>query len=114
MFWVWRLNLFFFIKIFLELFPEGGEETTFNLNEVVSICKVLKEVAVGIISLAFPSVTMHGFEQRIDVLTPTKHVEFNTLAWRTLLEVGFFIFYFFLILNEIVLLIQIINYLSSL
>ncbi|CAH1393611.1 unnamed protein product [Nezara viridula] len=69
-----------------ELFPEGGEGTTFTLNEIVSICKILKEVAVGIISLAFPSITMHGVEQRIDVLTPTKHVEFNTLAWRTLLE----------------------------
>lgn len=69
-----------------ELYPEGGEDTTFTLNEIVSVCKVLKEVAVGIISLAIPSVTMHGFEQRIDVLTPTKHVEFNTLAWKTLLE----------------------------
>ncbi|XP_014277223.1 ubiquitin-protein ligase E3C [Halyomorpha halys] len=69
-----------------ELLPEGGKDATFTLSEVVSISKVLKEVAVGIISLAFPSITMHGVEQRIDVLTPTKHVEFNTLAWKTLLE----------------------------
>ena len=73
--------------MFAELFSEGEEQVTFTINEIISICNILKEVAVGIISLAFPSITLHGMAQRIDVFTPTRHLQFNTFAWRTLLEV---------------------------